>query len=85
MFNPSATACRSGRIYSWVKTLSQDGRALAPDTISANLLVRILRAAVEEGGDKRALLAAVGIDEARLRNPLSRLSAPLALRFFSVL
>ena len=85
MFNPSATACRSGRIYSWVKTLSQDGRALAPDTISASLLVRILRAAVAEGADKRALLAAVGIDEVRLRNPLSRLSAPLALRFFSVL
>lgn len=85
MFNPSLTASRSGRIYSWVKTLLQDGRTLAPDTISASLLVRILRAAVAEGGDKRALLAAVGIDEARLRNPLSRLSAPLALRFFSVL
>jgi AraC-like DNA-binding protein len=84
MFNPSATACRSSRIYRWVKTLSQDARVLAPDTISASLLVRILRAAVAEGGDKRALLSAVGIDEARLRNPLSRLSAPLALRFFNV-
>lgn len=63
----------------------RDGRAFAPDTISANLLARILRAAVAEGGDRRVILAAVGIDEARLRNPLSRLSAPLAVRFFRVL
>jgi AraC-like DNA-binding protein len=53
--------------------------------MSASLLVRILRAAVAEGGDRRAMLAAVGIDEARLRNPLGRLSSSLALRFFKML
>jgi AraC-like DNA-binding protein len=79
------TASGSRRIYSWINRLSQDGRTIAPDTMSANLLVRILRAAVAEGGDRRAMLAAVGIDEARLRNPLSRLSANLALRFFRML
>ena len=31
------------------------------------------------------MLAAVGIDEARLRNPLNRLSSQLALRFFAML
>lgn len=53
--------------------------------MGANLLVRIVRAAVEEGADKRALLAAAGIEERRLRNPLSRLSSHLAMRFFAAL
>jgi AraC-like DNA-binding protein len=79
------TSRGSSRIYSWVNTLLQDGRAVAPDTMSASLLVRIVRAAVAEGGDRRAMLKAVGIDEARLRNPLSRLSSHLALRFFAML
>jgi AraC-like DNA-binding protein len=79
------TSCGSGGIYSWINTLLQDGRAVAPDTMSASLLVRIVRAAVAEGGDRRVMLAAVGIDEARLRNPLSRLSSSLVLRFFTML
>ncbi len=62
-----------------------NGKAIAPDTMSASLLVRIVRTAVAEGGDRRAMLAAVGIDEAKLRNPLSRLSAHLVLRFFAML
>ena len=55
------------------------------DTMSANLLVRLLRGAAALGGDQRAILAAVGLDEAALRNPLSRLSSQLALRFLSTL
>ncbi|MBL0922981.1 MAG: AraC family transcriptional regulator [Sphingomonadaceae bacterium] len=85
MLKLSPTASGSSRIYSWINTLLQDGRAVAPDTMSASLLVRILRAAVAEGGDRRAMLAAVGIDEARLRNPLGRLSSNLVLRFFRML
>lgn len=53
--------------------------------MSASLLVRVLRAAMAEGADKRALLSAAGIEEHRLRNPLSRLSSRLTLRFFAVL
>ncbi|MGB5076000.1 MAG: AraC family transcriptional regulator ligand-binding domain-containing protein [Sphingorhabdus sp.] len=53
--------------------------------MSASLIVRILRAVAAEGGDRRAMLAAVGIDEARLRNPLSRLSSNKALRLFTML
>ena len=63
----------------------QDGKAIPPDTMSASLAVRILRAAVAEGGDKREILSAVGLDESRLRNPLSRISWPVALRFFKIL
>jgi AraC-like DNA-binding protein len=81
----SLTALGSRRIYSWISTLLADGRAVAPDTMSANLLVRIVRAAIAEGGDRRTMLTAVGIDEARLRNPLGRLSSSLTLRFFKVL
>lgn len=53
--------------------------------MSANLVVRILRAAVAEGGDRREIVFATGLDEARLRNPLSRISWQVALRFFKVL
>jgi AraC-like DNA-binding protein len=73
------------RIYSWVDILTEDGRAIAPDTMSAVLLVRVLRAAVDEGVNRAALLDAVGIDAVRLRNPLSRFSSQIALRFFASL
>lgn len=53
--------------------------------MSASLLGRMLRAAVAEGGDRRIMLAALGIDEALVRNPLSRLSSNLTLRFFAML
>jgi AraC-like DNA-binding protein len=59
--------------------------AIAADTMSANLLVRLLRGAVAIGGDQRAILAATGVDEPALRNPLSRLSSHLAMRFLSTL
>ncbi len=85
MFKLSVTSSGSSRIYSWINTLLDDGRSVAPDTMSASLLVRIVRAAVAEGGDRRVMLAAVGIDEARLRNPLSRLSSQIVLRFFNML
>ena len=53
--------------------------------MSASLLVRVLRAAVDEGANRPALLAAVGIDAIRLRNPLARFSSQIALRFFAAL
>ena len=63
----------------------RNGEAIPADTISANLLTRILRAAVAEGASRSSLLASIGLDEARLRNPLNRLSSQLALRTFRVL
>ena len=53
--------------------------------MSASLLVRVLRAAVDEGANRSALLEAVGIDAVRLRNPLNRFSSQIALRFFTAL
>ncbi len=58
---------------------------MATDTMSANLLVRLLRGAVALGGDQRAIVSALGLEEANLRNPLSRFSSQMALRFLSML
>jgi AraC-like DNA-binding protein len=63
----------------------QDGEAIPADTISANLLARILRAAEGEGLNRASLYAAIGVAEDRLRNPLTRLSSQLALRAFAVI
>ena len=59
--------------------------SIVPDTVSASLLVRVVRAAVDEGASRNDLLAAVGIDSVRLRNPLNRFSSQIALRFFAAL
>lgn len=65
--------------------MTGEAGAIAPDTISASLLVRVLRAAADEGASRTQLLATVGIDPVRLRNPLSRFSSAIALRFFVAL
>ena len=72
-------------IYSWIENLLQNGNAIAPETMAGGLAARILRAAVEEGGNRREIITAVGLDEARLRNPLSRISGQVALRLFKFL
>lgn len=53
--------------------------------MSASLAVRVLRAAVAEGGNRREILSAIGLDDTRLRNPLSRISWQVAVRFFKIL
>jgi AraC-like DNA-binding protein len=85
MFKLYPTAMGSSGIYTWVNTLVEGSKSISADTMSASLMVRILRAAVAEGGDRRAMLAAVGINEVKLRNPLSRFSAHIVLRFFKML
>lgn len=72
-------------IYNWIDSLLRDGKAIPPDTMSASLAVRVLRAAVAEGGNRREILSAIGLDDTRLRNPLSRISWQVAVRFFKIL
>ena len=72
-------------IYNWIDDLLQNGKAIPPDTMSASLAAWILRAAVAEGANKRELIFAMGLDETRLRNPLSRISAQVALRLLKTL
>lgn len=76
---------RSKHIFDWAEILTRDVGAVPPDTISANQLVRVLRAAVDEGGNRATLLDAVGINGVRLRNPLSRFSSQIAVRLFTAL
>lgn len=77
---------RRGRIlYRGIDHLLQDGTAFAPETMAANLLARILRTAVADGADRREILSALHLDEARLRNPLSRIPADVATHFFRLL
>jgi AraC-like DNA-binding protein len=77
---------KGGRsIYYWIDNLLQHTKTIPPHTMSASLVVRILRAAVAAGGNRREILAVIGLDDARLRNPLSRISAQVAIRFFKIL
>lgn len=72
-------------IYNWMDDLLQNGKAIAPDTMSATLAAWILRVVVADGANKRELISAMGRDETRLRNPLSRISRQIALRLFKTL
>lgn len=72
-------------IYSWIDNLLQNGNVIAPETMAGGLAARIVRAAVAEGGNRQEIIAATGLDDTRLRNPLSRISAKVALRLFKVL
>jgi AraC-like DNA-binding protein len=73
------------RIYDWVSKLLGEGRAVAPDTISAGMVGRLLRGVTALGGDGKRIVAALGISEPTLRNPLRRLPAEVALRFLSLI
>lgn len=72
-------------MHRWIDDLLQGGAAIAPNTMAANLLARILRSAVADGADRRDILSALHLDEARLRNPFSRIPADVATRFFGLL
>jgi len=72
-------------MHRWIDDYLQDGAAVAPDTMAANLLARILRTAVADGADRREILSALQLDEARLRNPFSRIPAEVVAQFFQLL
>lgn len=72
-------------MHSWMDHVLLDGAAFAPETMAANLVSRILRTAVADGVDRREIISALRLDEARLRNPLSRIPADVAAQFFRLL
>ncbi len=51
-------------------------------TISAALVNRIIRGAVELGASRPVLISVLGFHEARLRNPVNRMAWPLVERLF---
>ncbi|MBP6379603.1 MAG: AraC family transcriptional regulator ligand-binding domain-containing protein [Sphingorhabdus sp.] len=58
--------------FAWVQKLVGGGVPIPPNTASANLIGRAITAAVTLGANRPALLEAVGINEATIRNQLSR-------------
>lgn len=58
--------------FAWVEKLVGGGVPIPPNTASANLIGRAIVAAVRLGAKRPALLEAVGINEATIRNQLSR-------------
>lgn len=58
--------------FDWVKKLVGGGIPIPPDTASANMLGRILNAAVAKGANRPALLEAIGISDSVIRNQLAR-------------
>ncbi|HMU22784.1 MAG TPA: AraC family transcriptional regulator ligand-binding domain-containing protein [Sphingorhabdus sp.] len=57
--------------FGWVEKLVGGGVLIPPNTASANLIGRAIAAAVGLGAQRPALLDAVGISEATIRNQLS--------------
>ena len=58
--------------FAWVQKLVGGGVPIPPNTASANLIGRAIASAVALGAKRPALLEAVGISEATIRNQLSR-------------
>ena len=55
------------------------------DTVAVNVISHALRAAVEMGVSRPVLLASLGVDEARLRHPLARLSGHVFVRLLHLI
>lgn len=58
--------------FAWVDKLVGGGIPIPPDTVSANMIGRVLAAAVARGAKRPVLLEAIGISERTVRNQLSR-------------
>ncbi len=53
--------------------------------MATSMVNRVVRAGVELGANRLAVMQGIGIDEARLRNPLSRMAGAVLLRLFDSL
>ncbi len=69
----------------WVERIIGNADTVAHDTVSANLVGRIIAAAVARGASKPAILEEVGITEATIRNQLNRLSGQILIRLFAAI
>lgn len=56
-----------------------------PDTVAVNLIHRLLRAAVENGASRPVLIERLGVNEARLRHPLARLTGTTLIRLLCII
>lgn len=59
--------------FAWVQKLVASDTPIPPDTASANLVGRVIAAAIARGANRPALIEAVGIREPAIRNQLLRI------------
>lgn len=69
--------------FAWVQKLVNSGIAIPPDTASANLIGRVVIAAVARGANRPALLEAIGIPDAMLQNQLVRVPGQILNRLLA--
>lgn len=67
----------------WADTLPPDIARLKPATVSVNFVDRIVRGAVQMGASRPRLLAAIGMQDAALRNPLGRTQQRVLIDLFA--
>jgi AraC-like DNA-binding protein len=74
-----------GVIRHWAEQLVPIIGGLEPETVGANFVDRLVRAAVSAGARRPQILAALGFTNAELRNPVGRLPGTALVDLFSVI
>lgn len=72
-------------IERWANQLVQIEGPQPPDTVAVNLILRVLRAAVENGASRPVLIERLGVSEASLRHPLARLPGTMLVRLIEII
>lgn len=72
-------------MYAWIPAMLPGSGPAAQGTVSAALVNRIIRGAVDLGASRPVLISVLGFNEARLRNPVNRMAWQLVERLFSEL
>lgn len=71
--------------FIWVQKLIASGVPIPPDTVSANLIGRVVAAAVARGANRPALIMAAGIREPAIQNQLVRVPGPMLNRLLTAI
>jgi AraC-like DNA-binding protein len=76
--------CEQGSpaIYDWVNHVLQSASPAMPGTVATTMVNRVVRAGIDLGINRLAIMNEIGLGEARLRNPLSWVAGPVLLRLF---
>jgi AraC-like DNA-binding protein len=72
-------------MYAWIPAMLPGSGPATQGTVSAALVNRIIRGAVNLGASRPVLISVLGFNEARLRNPVNRMAWQLVERLFSEL
>lgn len=72
-------------MYGWIPAMFPGSGPATQGTVSAALVNRIIRGAVDLGASRPVLISVLGFNEARLRNPVNRMAWQLVERLFAEL